>query len=820
MDRHSNDRLATHVRPERVPQAGDDNRGGAPRLPGPNPSPGSVPAWTRGRLAAAPRTLWEGLLIVAAVVVVWYLQQWIGAFLLLVALIGFGAWRVADALFRPSTVADRILLAITTTSAWIVLVAELLSAGRLLGQPGGWLVGGAALALAGLWLPARSLSSPRPHKGVTRVSGVGASSWIPAHPVGRLLLLVIGLHLGAVFFLTWFTGINVGDSVAAYLPRSVRYLQNGTFAIYDTNYDFMPAFHQTLVAIQLLFLRSDILVVPMSFLSAVAASLGIFAFSRSLGWSGHLPLAAALLPWMMPAFLLHASTSNFDILTGLWLLLSLYFLRRGYAASSPRWLAAAALATGLALATKPTFWFAAPALGLCWLVTLLRALRRRRLAHTARLALTAAVLVAVLGTPYLVRNALIQGTLFGPPGMRTYTTGDLSLPDRFYLMAFNSLALGFQLVTPPSLMAPERALELNDRFAERAQALGFSLPDERLTPHQGWSELIRHAAPGHRYDGNHAGLGAAFVLIVIPSMLAVVLRRRRLGPYWRFAIGVALFGIGYVLVHGFVQRYQSSTSRYMIEPAIALAVIAPAWVAMLPRTLHGPILVALALVLIPEMNDVIRNSRWTPPDRVMQTARLDQVYVFAGAPPADAARMLERKYPPSELPELFIHDEGGGHANFPDYTFQGPTLQRRTRYWVPGSSALPPGPFLTFDSTLAGRLVADGMVPDRLSASAWLLLPNDRLRVRMTIVQEGAAADQILRLEASAAPGSYRNPSFGFFLLDGGNTIRLQRFGPETTLSIPLNEARKGALRIEVRDGDQGRTAERVTISKAVIGGL
>ena len=48
---------------------------------------------------------------------------------------------------------------------------------------------------------------------------------------------------------------------------------HGTFAIYDTNYDFMPAFHQTLVAVQLLFLRSDILVVPMSFLSAVAASL-------------------------------------------------------------------------------------------------------------------------------------------------------------------------------------------------------------------------------------------------------------------------------------------------------------------------------------------------------------------------------------------------------------------------------------------------------------------------------------------------------------------------------------------------------------------
>jgi hypothetical protein len=495
--------------------------------------------------APALHALRDSLLIVAAVGVIWGFEQWIGAFLLLVALIGFGAWRIADVLFRPATVVDRLLLAITVAAAWIVLVAEALSAGRLLGQPLGWLGGAAALAIAARWMPARS--GP-----VRRLSW----SWIPSHPLGRLILGVIVLHLGTVFLLTWYTGINVGDSVAAYLPRSVRYLQNGTFAIYDTNYNFMPAFHQTLVAIQLLFLRSDILVVPMSFLSAVAVSLGIFAFSRSLGWPGYLPLAAAVLPWLMPAFLLHASTANFDILTGLWLVLALYFLRRGYAASNPRWLAAAALATALALATKPTFWFAAPALGLCWLLTLVRAFRRRRSAHTARIALTAAVLVAMLGAPYLVRNALIEGTLFGPPAMRTYTTGELSLPDRFYLLAFNSLALGFQLVTPPSLMSRERAVELNDRFAERAQALGFSLPDARLTPHQGWSELIRHAAPGHRYDGNHAGLGAAFVLVVMPSMLAVVLRRRRLGPYWRFAIALALFGISYFLVHGFVQRYQ------------------------------------------------------------------------------------------------------------------------------------------------------------------------------------------------------------------------------------------------------------------------
>ena len=193
--------------------------------------PASAPPRVRMSRIPAPalHALRDSLLIVAAVGVIWGFEQWIGAFLLLVALIGFGAWRIADVLFRPVTVVDRLLLAITVAAAWIVLVAEALSAERLLGQPLGWLGGGAALAIAARWMPARS--GP-----MHRLSW----SWIPSHPLGRLILGVIVLHLGTVFLLTWYTGINVGDSVAAYLPRSVRYLQNGTFAIYDTNYDFMP----------------------------------------------------------------------------------------------------------------------------------------------------------------------------------------------------------------------------------------------------------------------------------------------------------------------------------------------------------------------------------------------------------------------------------------------------------------------------------------------------------------------------------------------------------------------------------------------------
>ena len=197
--------------------------------------------------------------------------------------------------------------------------------------------------------------------------------------LGSLLLLAAGLHLAAEFVLSWFAGINVGDSLTHYIPRSVRFLQYGTFGIHATHYDFMQYFHQTVVAVQLLFLRSDVLVNPFSFLAASMTSVAIYALARSLGWPRPYPLFAALTPLAMPILLLHAVTSNFDTFIALWIVLSLYFLRRGFALSASGWLLAAATATALAFATKPTAWFVMPGLGLVWLVTLGRAVVRRRL---------------------------------------------------------------------------------------------------------------------------------------------------------------------------------------------------------------------------------------------------------------------------------------------------------------------------------------------------------------------------------------------------------------------------------------------------------
>jgi hypothetical protein len=738
-------------------------------------------------------------------------------------LLGWGAWRLARATFRPATSADALMLAWTVAFGWIAVGAELLSLGRLLGQPAAWVGVGALCALAGIWLPAGGRRRPLPS-----ARAAGRDLWAGLPWAARALLVAFGLHLATSLLLTFFAGINVYDSLSAYLPRAARMAQAGTVGAEMPYVGFLQYLPQVVAAIQFAFLRSDVLVNVFSFATAAMAALGVFALARSLlpaparhGWP---PLAAALAPFTMPMFLLHASTSNFDIFAGQWLVYALYFLRRGYAATSAGWLAAAALATALALATKPTFWFAAPGLGLVWAWVLARPWARRRSGaggRALRAAALAAAIVLVVGTPFLWRNLLGHGYLIAPAENREAGTGASGSPaDRARLLLFNSAALGVELLLPPALLPRPVAEGLDDWFAARARALGVRLPDPTLTPHAGWEGLIRHVS--HRYDSNHAGFGAAFPLLLVPALLALPLAGRRLGPRRRFALAAAFLGLTYVVVLNVLTLYTVSNIRYLNEMVLLLAPLAPIPFLLLPRRLAGPLAAGLAVLLLVEMHGVVREDKQKPVDRVAVVPRDEQYAVFNGNPPtmARAARIFDQKYPPAEYPEAFVHDTGA--PNFPEHTFFGADLERRAASWRPrdGEAELP-GLVLTPDATLAERLGASGAaVVDRLGAGAWLLLPNDRLRVTFSVVQPTPGGDSVLRLAATVPPGRYRAPTFGFFLTTVQGEQALRRFSPDGTLDVPLEQAARGTIRVEVRDGEGGRTQERVRVERPRFMGL
>jgi hypothetical protein len=542
----------------------------------------------------------------------------------------------------------------------------------------------------------------------------------------------------------------------------------------------------------------------------------VYALARSLGWPAPYPLFAALVPLSMPIVLLHATTSNFDTFTALWLVLALYFLRRGFATTSHGWLVAAATATALAFASKPTAWFAVPGLGLVWLATLGRAQLRGRLIRAIPTLAACAVIFVLVGMPFLLRNVISRGYLVAPPEWESFQLGQTETGPmhRVRLLEFNALALGLQLLTPPFLLPTSTANALDPWFARTAQGLGFRLPDPSITVETSWQGMIRHVS--HRYDSNHAGLGAAFVLVTLPSLLALPFARRRLGPRWWYAVGLALAGVSYFVVLNTVSIYSVNNIRYLIEMTAMLAAIGPALFVLLPRHVGGVLALAVATVLLFEMHDVVVNDKQVPPDLVMRVPRDEQYSVINGNPPtaARAAALLDQKYPPEEVPDLYIEDSGT--PTFPDYTFAGPDLLRRTHYLKPPATPADlPGPFVTQDRGLAERLIATGqVVGDRLTVDFWLLFPNDRPRVLFWSYRAPDTGEVMLRLQASLPPGTFKEPRFGLTLRTNRGEERLKNNETSPILDVPMGEASRGTLQVEMRDGTDNRRVERVRIER------
>src|SRR6185369_15910579 len=140
-----------------------------------------------------------------------------------------------------------------------------------------------------------------------------------------------------------------------------------------------------------------------------------------------------------------------------------------------------------------------------------------------------AVIFVLVGMPFLLRNVISRGYLVAPPEWQSFQLGG------------------------------------------SATGLGFRLPDPSITVHTDWPGLIRHVS--FRYDSNHAGLGAAFVLVTLPSLLALPFARRRLGPRWWYAVGLAVAGLSYFVVLKTVSIYSVNNIRYLVEMIGMLAAL-------------------------------------------------------------------------------------------------------------------------------------------------------------------------------------------------------------------------------------------------------
>lgn len=703
----------------------------------------------------------------------------------------------ARVLLRPRSWLDLGLAGWTAGVAALLLIAEALSLLKLLGSPVAWMVAsGAAAILANVAAALRPTPWPR-------------TPWLQGRPRlmldlpwwGWIWLCAFLILLLTAFTLTWFAGIMVDDTLTAYLPRSIRYLQNGTFNVYATLLDTTPYLHQALIAHQLVFLRSDALVNPLSFMAVLSISAALYAFTRSLHWHGYLPLLTACLPFTIPIVLMHASTSNFDTLETSWLVLCLYFLRRGAPGLTVRWLLFAALALALGLATKSTFFFAAPGLGLVWLAVAVRSLRRRGLGQTARWVALAAVIALLVGAPYLIRNTLLQGAPLGVDtvGANEYVLGPpVTLVERGQRVLFTMLAITVEFLTPPFLFGSYANEPANAWFKALATALGYQLPDARWSFYGSWDAILRHGL--ERYASGHAFFGAAFLLVLVPAMLTLVVRWRALGARRVILAACLLVGLTYPVVMTSLFRYDVSIGRYLIEMVAILTVLAPVIFWALPRKLAVCYALLVSTVALAEMRDVILNNRQMRIGSVTVTPREEQYYREFGLDSAaslTAARAFKQKYPASEFPQVYIDVRISPQVH--DYAFLGPALDRRTTYWRPAvDPAPPPGPLLTSDPGLVETLARrPDMSIDRLSLNTWVILPNDRLRVVYSVERTAGASPLTLKVH-TAVPPAYERPEYRYVVREGGAERVIQEFSANADVEIPFDTLI--TVRIEARD--------------------
>jgi len=437
----------------------------------------------------------------------------------------------------------------------------------------------------------------------------------------------------------------------------------------------------------------------------------------------------------------------------------------------------------------------------------------------------------LVGAPFLLRNVLTRGYLVAPPQWQDFQLGGsvTGLDHHLRLLEFNTFAIGLELLTPPFLLPARVADGLDGWFAARAQVLGYRLPDPSITVHADWAGLIRHVS--HRYDSNHASFGAAFVLVTMPSLLALPFARRRLGPRWWYAAGLAVVAIGYFVALNTMSIYSFNNIRYLIEMVAVLAALGPLLFALLPRRIGGALALAVSLVLLLELHDVFVHDKQLPPDQVTRVPRDEQYAVFNGNFPtvARAAALFDQKYPPDELPDVYIDDPGT--PTFPDYSFQGPGLLRRTHYLpTPVSPADVIGPFLTRDGGLVKRLMGTGdpgasagrpspIVADQLGADVWLLLPSDRTRLLFWTTR-APTGEQLLHVQVTVPPGRYQEPQYSFTLRTVRGDERLLPFQPSPILDISYDQAGRGTLQVDVRDGAGGRQTDRIRLERAKFMGI
>jgi hypothetical protein len=265
--------------------------------------------------------------------------------------------------------------------------------------------------------------------------------------------------------------------------------------------------------------------------------------------------------------------------------------------------------------------------------------------------------------------------------------------------------------------------------------------------------------------------------------------------------------------------------RYLIELVVPLLVLVPLLMARLPIVVGMLYLAVVSGFMLADAYQTLQQNEQRPLSRVTVVPREDQYPTFV-APESftyfEGARMLDRKYPADEWPQIYVVRAGATPWAGLDYPFLDPQARRRVTYWFDNlDTDRPawPGPFLVLAPDVAEILdsrFGEQVVLDRLSDQVWLGLPRDQLRLIWTVEAADGTKPSVVRLRAVHNPDRYRQPQFRFSTIDmrsGALVSVLRGFARDARFTLPSTSlSRVLYLQVEVRESGSSSTDEQLRV--------
>jgi len=266
---------------------------------------------------------------------------------------------------------------------------------------------------------------------------------------GKIEYLFIALIL-IVLTLTFITGIlsppNTYDSFLYHMPRVAHWIQNSGLSHYGTAYInqlAFPIWAEEGIMTLWLFRGSDALSNTIQWLAYVGSILIVSYIAQLLGGSRKAQWMAAFFAMCIPTVILQSSSTQNDLVTGLWFLCFLAYISLSQIRALT-WIEYifCGCALGLGLLTKGTFYLYA---FVFFLLLVLQILRKEKLKRGLLITVVVVMTVFLLNAGYWTRNMVTFKSPLGTANLIVHHVYGGTLPE-VLLNPLRNLAVN--LVTP------------------------------------------------------------------------------------------------------------------------------------------------------------------------------------------------------------------------------------------------------------------------------------------------------------------------------------------------------------------------------------